>query len=113
MTSALPPRSEKLDLRKKRLLIIGIVVLSILMVGLLVTGLVFLINPNLTSTNTVARVRDIFIILMALETIVVGLVLVILIYQIARLTNLFENEIKPILQSTNETVSTLRGTTKF
>jgi hypothetical protein len=113
MTSALPPSSEKLDLRKKRLLIIGIVVLSILMVGLLVTGLVFLINPNLTSTNTVARVRDIFIILMALETIVVGLVLVILIYQIARLTNLLETEIKPILQSTNETVSTLRGTTKF
>jgi hypothetical protein len=50
---------------------------------------------------------------MALETIIVGLVLVILIYQIAKLTNLLETEIKPILESTNETISTLRGTTKF
>jgi hypothetical protein len=29
------------------------------------------------------------------------------------LTNLLQNEIKPILDSTNETVSTLRGTTQF
>jgi mevalonate kinase len=39
--------------------------------------------------------------------------LIILIVQIARLTNLVENEVKPILDSTNETVSNLRGTTKF
>jgi hypothetical protein len=42
-----------------------------------------------------------------------GLALTILIIQIARLTNLLENEVKPILNSTNETVSNLRGTTKF
>jgi hypothetical protein len=33
--------------------------------------------------------------------------------QLARLINLLQNEIKPILDSTNETVSTLRGTTEF
>jgi len=57
--------------------------------------------------------RDIFIILMALETILIGVALTILIIQIARLTNLLENEVKPILDSTNETISNLRGTTKF
>ena len=31
----------------------------------------------------------------------------------ARLINLLQNEIKPILYSTNETVSTLRGTAAF
>ena len=50
---------------------------------------------------------------MAIESLFIGLALIILIIQIARLTNLIENEVKPILDSTNETVSNLRGTTKF
>ena len=58
-------------------------------------------------------IRDIFIIFMALESIFLGLILVVLIIQLARLINLLQNEIKPILNSTNETVSTLRGTTAF
>jgi hypothetical protein len=32
---------------------------------------------------------------------------------LARLTNLLQNEIKPILESTNETVNTVRGTAIF
>lgn len=101
------------ELRKRRLTIVGIVLLGIILLGLLVTGLVFLISPDLTSIETVSRLRDIFIILMALESLLIGLALTILIIQIARLTNLLENEVKPILDSTNETISNLRGTTKF
>ncbi len=101
------------DTRKQRLAMIGIILLVIVLLGLLITGLVFLISPGLTSVETVSRIRDIFIILMALETILIGIALTILIIQIARLTNLLENEVKPILDSTNETISNLRGTTKF
>jgi len=50
---------------------------------------------------------------MALESLLIGLALIVLIIQIARLTNLLENEVKPILASTNETISNLRGTSKF
>jgi hypothetical protein len=105
--------SKPQELRKQRLTIVGIVLLVIIILGLLVTGLVFLISPGLTSIETVSRLRDIFIIMMALESLLIGLVLTILIIQIARLTNLLENEVKPILDSTNETISNLRGTTKF
>ena len=101
------------ELRKQRLTIAGIIIFAIILLGLLVTGLVFLINPSLTSIETVSRLRDIFIILMALESLLIGLALTLLIIQIARLTNLLENEVKPILDSTNETISNLRGTTKF
>jgi hypothetical protein len=59
------------------------------------------------------RVRDIFIIFMALEFLLIGGVMIILIIQLARLTLLLQNEIKPILESTNETANTLRGTTAF
>jgi len=105
--------SEPQALRKQRLTIVGIILLGIIILGALVTGLVFLISPGLTSIETVSRLRDIFIILMALESLLIGLALTILIIQIARLTNLLENEVKPILDSTNETISNLRGTTKF
>jgi len=109
----IPQSSKPHDLGKQRLTIIGIVLLIIIILGLLITGLVFLISPGLTNIETVARLRDVFIILMALESLLIGLALSILIIQIARLTNLIENEVKPILNSTNDTISNLRGTTKF
>jgi len=90
---------------KKVVIIIG----GLLLLALVGTGLVLLLQPG---TDT-ARVRDIFIIFMALEFLLVGGVMVILIIQLARLTLLLQNEIKPILDSTNETANTLRGTTAF
>lgn len=87
-------------------IVLGVVVI----VGLLVTGLVLLIRGG---PEVSGLWRDIFIIIMALESIVIGAALVILIIQVATLINLLQNEIKPILNSTNETVSTLRGTAAF
>lgn len=58
-------------------------------------------------------IRDIFIIFMAFESLVIGVALIILIIQVASLINLLQNEVRPILQSTSETVNTLRGTSEF
>ena len=66
-----------------------------------------------TNPETTAVLRDIFIIVLALESIVIGALLSILIIQIQNLTRLLQEEIKPILDSTNETVSTVRGTATF
>ena len=88
---------------------IGLIFGALLILGLAGTGLVLLLQPG---TDT-ARVRDVFIIFMALEFLLIGIVMIILIVQLARLTLLLQNEIKPILDSTNETANTLRGTTAF
>lgn len=96
--------------KEKRNAIIGIVVTIVVLVGLLIWGLVSLITAPPDQT---AKVRDIFIIIMAFESLVIGAALVILIIQIASLMNLLQNEIKPIMDATNETVNTLRGTTTF
>ncbi len=80
-----------------------------LILGLLITGLVLLLQPG---TDT-GRIRDIFIIFMALEFLLIGLVMVVLIAQLARLTHLLQTEIKPILDSSRETANTLKGTTAF
>ena len=99
------PESESLSVGKKLAFILG----GLLLVALVVAGLVLLLQPG---TDT-ARVRDIFIIFMALEFLLIGGVMIILIIQLARLTLLLQNEIKPILESTSETANTLRGTTTF
>jgi membrane protein implicated in regulation of membrane protease activity len=88
---------------------IGLIIGAVLVLGLVITGLVFLLQPG---TDT-ARVRDIFIIFMALEFLMIGIVMIVLIVQIARLTLLLQNEIKPILDSTNQTANTLKGTAAF
>ena len=77
---------------------------------LLIAGLIYLFIAPATQT---ARIRDIFIILMAFMTLAIGLVLIILIVQIAELTNLLKTEVKPVIDTANETVSNLRGTTEF
>ncbi len=82
---------------------------AVLVLGALIAGMVVLLQPG---TDT-GRIRDIFIIFMALEFLLIGIVMIILIIQLARLTLLLQNEIQPILESTNETANTLRGTTKF
>ncbi len=99
------PPGEKQNAGQKAVIIIG----ALLLLALIITGLVFLLQPG---TDT-ARVRDIFIIFMALEFLLIGCVMIILIIQIARLTLLLQNEITPILESTSETANTLRGTTVF
>lgn len=84
----------------------GIIVVVLLLVGLIVV----LANQPVEATS---HVRDIFIIMMALEFLIIGAALVVLIVQLAILINLLQNEIQPIVKSTNETVSTLRGTVTF
>ena len=86
-------------------ILIGVVIL-----GLLIAGCVFLFSSEAAVTS---KIRDVFIIFMALEFLVIGVALIILIIQIAILTNLLQNEVKPILETTNETVSTLKGTVRF
>lgn len=87
-----------------------IILIAVVLVGLIVTGVVFLTRAGAEATS---QVRDIFIIFLALESFIIGVVLVILVVQITTLVNLVQNEIKPILKSTTDTINTLKGTTQF
>ena len=90
-----------------------VVAIAIVFVLLVVGGIIAAVFGLLSENTPTERIRDIFIIFMAFESLVIGVALVILILQIASLMNLLQNEIKPILDATNETVHTLRGTTTF
>jgi hypothetical protein len=86
--------------------IIGGIVFILLILGV---AIFFLMQPA-TPTD---RIRDVFIIVVALESLVIGVALIVLIVQLASLINLLQNEVRPILNATSETVNTLRGTVEF
>lgn len=96
-------------IQKQRWVMAGITLAVIVILAGIVVAVIALSKNPAVATN----VRDIFIIFMAFESLIVGAALVVLVIQLASLINLLQNEVKPILQSTSETVNTLRGTTEF
>jgi hypothetical protein len=89
----------------KILILVGILVL----LGFTVIAIIFLSkNPSTTIV-----VRDIFIIFLAFESLIIGLALIILVIQLATLINLIQNELRPIILNTQDTVNNLKGTTQF
>ncbi len=111
-TNEMSPEEEadyRAALRKQRWIMAGIIIAAMLVLAGIVVAVIALTKYPAVATN----VRDIFIIFMAFESLIIGAALVVLVIQIASLINLLQNEVKPILQSTSETVNTLRGTTEF
>ncbi len=101
---------EAVEIKQAKSKLWWIIPIAVLLLGLIVTGIVFLTQAGASATS---QVRDIFIIFLVLESFVIGIVLVILVIQVTSLVNMVQNEIKPILKSTTETVNTLKGTTQF
>jgi len=93
---------------KKTLIIVSMIALLVL--AGIIAGVLSLSGMDADGTG---KVRDIFIIFMAVEFLVIGVALVVLIVQLASLINLLNNEVRPILKSTSETVNHLKGTTQF
>lgn len=85
------------------------IIAVVALVALIVLGVIYLMQPA-TPTD---RIRDVFLIFVALESLVIGVALVVLILQMASLINLLQNEVRPILRATNDTVNNLRGTAEF
>lgn len=95
--------------QKSRRIIIAVSVGAVIILAALIIAIILLMQP----TTPTDRIRDVFIIVVALESLVIGVALIVLIVQVASLINLLQNEVRPILNATNETVNTLRGTAEF
>jgi hypothetical protein len=62
---------------------------------------------------TLSAVRDIAIIILAIESIVIGAVLTLLLWQLRRLTVLLQEQLEPMLDSMQKTLGTVKGTTSL
>ena len=101
--------NEKSSHSQKTTLIIIAVIVILFLIGITL-GVVYLAKRDAQITS---QVRDIFIIILVMESFLIGAALVILIIQLALLSNLLQNEIRPILSSTKETIRTVKGTSQF
>ncbi|HEX9679815.1 MAG TPA: hypothetical protein VGA32_00055 [Anaerolineales bacterium] len=84
-----------------------------LLAALLIVGVVLAVVNLSRNPDQTEMIRDIVIILLAVESWFLGLALILLMIQLARLAALLQNEVRPLLDSTNETLGTLKGTTVF
>lgn len=92
-----------------RKVVIGLVIAGVILLALTIL-IVVLLYSNPTST---AVIRDIFIIALAFTSFLIGLLMLVLVFQLQALIALLRNEIKPILTNANQTVNAVRGTAVF
>ena len=95
--------------RQMRTIVTIAVIAAIVLILVLAVAVYVLLQPGVPTD----RIRDVFIIVVAFETLVIGIALIVLLVQVASLINLLQNEVRPILESTSETIHTLRGTAAF
>ncbi len=60
-----------------------------------------------------ATVRDIAIILVAIEILVMNALLIVLVWQVWRLIKMIRAELKPVIKDGQETVGTVKGSAEF
>lgn len=101
-----PPQAPMIPKWAATALIVGAIVLVLAAAG----GVFWF---ALTFPEQIEAVRDVFIMVFALVACVSLIVMVMLLVAVIRLINMLEFEIKPILEKTNQTLTTLRATTTF
>ena len=91
---------------RRRMVLIGI--------GIAVIAVLILLGfAGMIAAGVIDEVRDILIILLATESLVIGGVTLFLLYQMIMLTTLLREELIPLIQSAQETVNSARGTTVY
>jgi hypothetical protein len=104
-TPVSPPPDGQISKRTQ----IIIIVAAVLFVVILVAAIVLMA----TFEEATQVIRDIAIVFVAVETFLIGLAMLLLIFQIQMLIQVLRDEIQPLLRSVNDTASTVRGTTEF
>jgi heme/copper-type cytochrome/quinol oxidase subunit 2 len=97
----------------KRIVIIATAVLVGLVLLIFILGLLLSRGDVNTLGPVIQVARDLVIIFLALEGIMIILALAVLIFQVARLINLLQTEVKPALTDTRQTLQSAKGTVEF
>ena len=91
---------------RRRMTLIGIGVAVIVV-------LILLAFAGMIAAGVIDKVRDIVIILLAVESLAIGGVTLFLLYQMIMLVTLLRDELIPLIQSAQDTVNSARGTTVY
>ncbi len=104
---------ERTQTRFRRIVIIVIAVPLVFM-GVIVLLAVIAALADVQGTGEAIRMlRDLLLVFIALELGLIFLAFAVLLVQVARLVSLLTEEVKPLLESTQDTVQTAQNTVKF
>jgi len=95
--------------RRQKMIVTALIVGGIVFIALIILIVILLLQPGVPTE----AIKNVFIIFLAVEMLIVGIAVVVLAVQVATLVNLLQNEVRPMLNSTNDTINNLRGTTEF
>ena len=96
--------TERQMRRRMTLMGIGIAIIAVL---------ILLGFAAMIAAGVIDEVRDIVIILLAVESLIIGGVTLFLLYQMIMLLTLIREELIPLIQSAQDTVNSARGTTVY
>ena len=102
-----PDEDATQSVRRQRWMLVGVIAGLVLLLAAIGAAVFGLTRDEVITAN----IRDIFIIFMAFESLIIGAALVILVIQVASLINLLQNEVKPILQVHTFWIRFLENTT--
>lgn len=88
----------------------GIILLGIFIL-LTISGIIYLMVRSTPETSEL--VKNISVVLFVFSFILLVVMTILLFVQIVNLTNLFKDEVKPILRCTRDTVNEIKGTVSF
>jgi hypothetical protein len=115
-TAATPPENATLS-RKwtiRRVVTVSSIALGGSIAAIFLIGLALAVFFNVDDTSRgIQIIRDIFIIVLSLEGILIIGGLAVFVLQIARLVGLLQSEVKPVLNNTQETIQSAKGTVDF
>ncbi len=89
------------------------VIIGVLLLIFVIGVLLALLTDAEQTAPKIQIVRDIFIIILTLQGILIVVALAVLILQIARIINLLQNEIMPVLKNAQDTIGSAKGTVEF
>lgn len=93
----------------KRILTFSILLFLIFIAVLIVSFIAF----SRLDVERVANLRDVFIIVLAIEALLIGLAMFVLVLQTGMMINILQNQVRPILEDTQATMLKVKSTTAF
>jgi hypothetical protein len=114
LPSAVTPTPKASPWTLQRIVILAASVVGGIIVVLFILGLAFAIFSDAQATAPrIQIIRDMLVIIIVLEFILIVGALAVVILQVARLVSLLRSEVKPVLENTQEAVNSAKGTVEF
>ena len=113
-TAATPPAETKSKWTIQRIVFLSAGILGAVIAIIFVVGILLAFSGELEITALrIQYIRNIFMVVIGLEGILIIGSIAVLIVQITRLINMLKRDVKPVLTTAQETVNTAKGTVEF